>query len=289
MDIENFKFKLNGKTLVAIDWANVHGWFVDLGWEIDHKRLFEHLSIYPEIFDKRLYQGVEVGDKRSENFGVEVASIGFTFITKEVKFVPVSLEKSDFKKIIKGLFDVLDTIQTTNTEISNKLFEIRDRIEKRLEETEPDVESDGHGGVVVTGAHPAYHEKDENLYTDIYDLIEELDTELKKLNINISELQTSLLSPVRRRKCDFDVELARDVFNMSPSFEHLILFSGDGDYAALIDDLIKKGKKVILVFGKGHKGKEYKQQRGLFMCSVENLKNDICKRISPQISPGGVI
>ncbi len=287
--MEPFKFRLNSKTLVAIDWANVHGWFKDLGWEVDPKRLFDHLSTYPEIFDIRLYQGIEIGDKRSENFGAEVSSIGFNFITKEVKFVPVSLEKSDFKKIVKNLFDVLDTIQITNTEISNKLFEIRDKIKKRLEETEPDIESDGNGGSVVIGKHPAYHAKDETIYNDIYDLIEELDSELKKLNLNISNLQTSLLLPIMRRKCDFDVEIARDVFNMSNDFEHLILFSGDGDYAALVDDLIKKGKNIILVFGKGHKGKEYNTQKGLFMCSVEKLKNEICKRISPQISPGGVI
>lgn len=26
--------KLKGKTLVIIDWANVYGWFKNLGWEI---------------------------------------------------------------------------------------------------------------------------------------------------------------------------------------------------------------------------------------------------------------
>lgn len=79
----------------------------------------------------------------------------------------------------------------------------------------------------------------------------------------------------RRRKCDFDVELARDVFNMSSEFDTLILFSGDGDYSALVDDLITKGKKVIVVFGKGHIGKEYVRKQGLFLCSVGFLKQAI--------------
>lgn len=268
-DSEKFKFRLRDKTLVIIDWANVYGWFSNpksrnyLGWEVDQNRLFEHLSAYPEIIDKRLYHGVEIGNKRSEDFGAEAEVIGFTFIKKEVKWVPVYLnEQNHFKRVVKKLFDVLDGIKTTNSDISTKLYELSIKIKSWLTDREPDL--------------------------DIDDLIEKLDTELKKLNINIEELQQDLLEPARRRKCDFDVEIARDVCNLSSSFDTLILFSGDGDYAALVEDLISKGKKIILVFAPGHKGKEYEplqeslKSKGkgyaLFICTVEHLKDDISSK-----------
>ena len=247
---ENFKFQLCGKTLVIIDWANVYGWFETLGWEIDPKKLFDYLSTYPEIYDKRLYHGVEVGNTRSEKFKSDVETIGFSHNSKEVKWVPVSLNRSHFKKIIKELFDVLDGIKKTNSEIATKLYELKGKIEKQL---------------------ALSSEQDS-----VYSMIEELDSELKKLNQNIDNLQKNLSEPVLRRKCDFDVEIARDVFNMSATFDHLVLFSGDGDYVALVDDLISKGKKVILVFAPEHKGREYIPQKGLFMCTVNNLKQHIC-------------
>jgi uncharacterized LabA/DUF88 family protein len=126
-----------------------------------------------------------------------------------------------------------------------------------------------------------------------------MDTELKKLNTSIDELQKQMAEPVMRRKCDFDVEIARDVFNLSNDFEHLILFSGDGDYAALVEDLtIKKGKRVIVVFAPGHVGKEYEKlseqlrekrlNYRLFLCSANQLKDDICavNNIPEDFSPG---
>ena len=254
---EKFKFRLTDRTLVMIDWANVYGWFGYpksrnyLGWSIDPKRLFEYLGTYKEVTEKRLYHGIEPNNERSKNFGVTIESIGFTFITKEVKWVPVYLdEENHFKLVVKKLFDVLDEAKITNNDIANNLYTLKDKIEDSS-----------------------------------YGLIEEQDKKLKKLNITIEELQQNLLKPVDRRKCDFDVEIARDVFNFSDNFDTLLLFSGDGDYAALVEDLINKGKKVIVVFAPGHKGKEYEPLQvelrkkylayALFICNVEHLKDDI--------------
>ncbi|HAJ44588.1 MAG: hypothetical protein UV53_C0019G0007 [Candidatus Azambacteria bacterium GW2011_GWE1_42_9] len=262
---EQFRFRSLGKTIVIIDWANVYGWFSDpksknyLGWKIDLQKLFIYLSDYKEIFDKRFYFGVETGKSWSEELQARIQLIGFNLQSKEVKWVPVSLEKSHFKKIIKELFDVLDGIKTTNSEIATKLYELRQKIEIRLAEREPDFN---------------------------YELIEEMDMELKKLNTSIGELQKQMAVPVMRRKCDFDVEIARDVFNLSNNFEHLILFSGDGDYAALVEDLtVNKNKKVIVIFAPGHVGKEYEKlskqlqekrlNYRLFLCSADRLKDDI--------------
>ncbi len=56
------------------------------------------------------------------------------------------------------------------------------------------------------------------------------------------------------------------------------------DYFALTEDLIKKGKKLILVFAEGHKGKEYGTiaSKLFYECSVSNIKNSV-KKINPKI------
>lgn len=276
---ERFRLGTRGKTLVMIDWANVYGWFSRpesrsyLGWQIDPERLFDYLATYTEITDKRLYHGIESGNKRSEDFVNTVKEIGYTFITKDVKWAPVFLsEENHFKVVVKQLFDVLDGIKVTNSDISTKLYELRITINGLLENQEPGF--------------------------DIDDLVEKLDAELKKLNINIDDLQKNLLEPVKRRKCDFDVEIARDVCNLSAEFETLILFSGDGDYSALVDDMVSKGKKVIVVFAPGHKGKEYEVLQEdvkkkslsyrLYICTVEHLRDEISLEttIPPDFSGG---
>jgi hypothetical protein len=136
---EPFRLKLSSKTLAVIDWANVYGWFSNptsksyLGWEIDAKKLFSHLSSYPEIFDIRLYHGTENGNKRSEDFGGEMKNIGYKFITKEVKWVPVYLnEENHFKIIVQELFNVLDGIKITNSEIATKLYELGNEIKVKI-------------------------------------------------------------------------------------------------------------------------------------------------------------
>lgn len=272
---EEFKFRLSSKTLVIIDWANVYGWFsrpkskTYLGWEVCPERLFNYLSTYSEIIDKRLYNGVEIGDERSEVFGAKVGSLGFNFIKKEVKWVPVYLnEQTHFKKIVRELFNTLDGVKITNSDIATKLYELKGKIKSQQDQK-------------------------------VYELIDESDTELKKLNFKIEELQQHLLEPVERRKCDFDVEIARDAFNLSKDFECLILFSGDGDYSALVEDLIvEKGKKVIVVFAPGHIGREYDKltefltEKGLkyrlFLCTANKLRNEISleTNIPPDFSGG---
>lgn len=259
-------FILEGKTLVIIDWANVYGWFDDLGWEIDPDKLFEFLNYYPEIYQKNFYFGKDDGNIKTDDLRQEIERIGYNVISKEVKWIPVYLEKSHFKKVIRKLFDTLDKLKMSNSEISNKLYEITKKVEN-LPKT-----SIGEKGV-------AYNLSNEKQLREIYDLIDGLDKILKNLNIDIGNLQHQLIRPVRRRKCDFDVEISCDVYNSLNQMKVLMLFSGDGDYAALVRDVIKKGRRAIVVFGPGHKGKEYDDiTKGLFLCSVNKLKEFIEKK-----------
>lgn len=94
----------------------------------------------------------------------------------------------------------------------------------------------------------------------------------------------------RRRKCDFDIEIALDVFLNIDVMETLILFSGDGDYEPLVKFCIEKGKKVIIVANPGSLGKEYRLiNKGLFVCNIKKLKEFVEKTNSRGIAPPGVI
>lgn len=282
---EIFKFRLQGRTFVIIDWANVYGWFSNpdsktyLGWEVDPKKLFEYLKSYQEIIDINLYYGVESAKRKSVAFKDEIEAIGYLHKSKEVKWVPAVLETTThFKSLVRRLFDVLDNVKNTNSVVSNRLYDLVKKLEGVLES--------GYG-MSATEEAAAYAFFDEEQVKAIYELIEELDGDLKKLNINITELQSALKEPVQRRKCDFDVEISRDIYNNLSNFETLLIFSGDGDYAALVEDLISKGRKAVAVFARGHIGKEYEQlvekltahglKSRLFLCSAQKLRQFIAK------------
>ena len=43
-----------------------------------------------------------------------------------------------------------------------------------------------------------------------------------------------------------DIELAIDALEMSAHYDHFVLFSGDGDFTALVAALQRRGKKVTV-------------------------------------------
>jgi len=264
MEKQRVKLKIKKRTLLLVDWANVYGWRKSLGWEVCPMKIYNFFD-RPKIIDKRFYHGVEVGQTKSEEFKIDMESLGYNVVSKEVKWTPVILkEQNHFKKIVKNLFDILDKVKNTNSEVSNKLYELIKKIEKL-----PNFENEEYN----------VEEINKDRLDEVFNLIDELDIQLKDLNIDITELQKNLQKPVYRRKCDFDVEITRDALNMIDDYDTLLLFSGDGDYFALTEDLIKKGKKVILVFAEGHKGKEYDtiSDQLFYECSVSNIKNSVKK------------
>jgi len=211
-------FKLKGKTLAIIDWANVYGWFRKLKWEISPKKLFDYLKSYPEIVDVRFYFGIEKGNKKSEEFQKKIINIGYTLISKEVKWVPVDIKFTEF---IKGEDGQVNKIGR-------------------------------YGG-------------ERKILQELRGLSKELNGLIKAEGFV-------------RRKCDFDVEITRDVLLNLDKLDGIILFSGDGDYAPLMEEVVKRNKQAILVFARGCKGKEYENfNKGLYQCSVKKLKKFIQK------------
>lgn len=51
----------------------------------------------------------------------------------------------------------------------------------------------------------------------------------------------------RRYKGNMDMELAIDALALSDTLDHIVLFSGDGDFRVLVEALQRKGKRVTVV------------------------------------------
>lgn len=50
----------------------------------------------------------------------------------------------------------------------------------------------------------------------------------------------------RKIKGSMDIELTVDALEMAAHYDHLVLFSGDGDFTALVEALQRKGKRVTV-------------------------------------------
>lgn len=51
----------------------------------------------------------------------------------------------------------------------------------------------------------------------------------------------------RRVKGDMDVEIAVDLLEMAPHLDHIVLFTGDGDFRAVVEACQRKGVRVTVV------------------------------------------
>ncbi len=51
----------------------------------------------------------------------------------------------------------------------------------------------------------------------------------------------------RKVKGNMDIELTVDALDMAPFYDHFVLFSGDGDFTALVAALQRRGKRVTVV------------------------------------------
>jgi len=51
----------------------------------------------------------------------------------------------------------------------------------------------------------------------------------------------------RKVKGNMDIELAIDAMEQSETVDHLVIFSGDGDFTTLVEALQRKGRKVSVV------------------------------------------
>ena len=92
--------------------------------------------------------------------------------------------------------------------------------------------------------YTAYLEDQE--YSSIRPLIDWLDYNGYTM---ITKPAKEFTDPAGRRKIkgNMDIEIAVDALELAPHYDHMILFSGDGDFTSLVGALQRQGKKVTVV------------------------------------------
>jgi uncharacterized LabA/DUF88 family protein len=85
----------------------------------------------------------------------------------------------------------------------------------------------------------------------------------------------------RTIKGNMDVEIAIDVMEMIEYLDHIVLFSGDGDFRRLIESSQRKGKRVTIVSSLKSKppmvANELRRQSDYFI-ELDEIKGFICAK-----------
>jgi uncharacterized LabA/DUF88 family protein len=223
---KQFSFYLYDKpTLVIIDWFSLYNRYKDIDLEL----FFNYLRQYKDIYQIRFYQGT-IQDK---NWSVELIkkarSIGYEVVTKDSKYIKIEIKNEKHLQSVMGtLQELLDNISEKNSSIANKIYTIKEQIKSKITNNETD---------------------------DVFVFIDEIDQDLKKLNININTFKNQLERPIRKPKCDFDAEIAKDIILDIDKFSNLILFSRDGDFASTMAFLVsERSKRVFVMYPQGSFG-----------------------------------
>ena len=100
------------------------------------------------------------------------------------------------------------------------------------------------------------------------------------LNNQLKELNQQGILFVQDLKCNFDVEIGRDMLidYEKNKIENFILWSGDSDFADPANQLLEDGKKVVLFATARRVASELNelQEKGLFIFDIQKIRNFIC-------------
>ncbi len=100
------------------------------------------------------------------------------------------------------------------------------------------------------------------------------------LNNQLKELNQQGILFVQDLKCNFDVEIGRDMLidYEKNKIENFVLWSGDSDFADPINQLLEDDKKVVLFATARRVASELNelQEKGLFIFDIQKIRNFIC-------------
>jgi len=111
---------------------------------------------------------------------------------------------------------------------------------------------------------------------------------LKKLKVEAIEFLNNQLKGLNQQgilfvqdlKCNFDVEIGRDMLidYKNNKIENFVLWSGDSDFADPMNQLLEDDKKVILFATARRVASELNelQEKGLFIFDIQKIRNFIC-------------
>jgi uncharacterized LabA/DUF88 family protein len=111
----------------------------------------------------------------------------------------------------------------------------------------------------------------------------------KQLNDHLRELNKKGITYLEDLKCNFDVEIGRDMI-VDPiigKFDVFSLWSADSDFADPVSDLLRAGKKVVVFGTSGLVSRELNLLRkdGLQIFDVKKIREFICwsRELPPQL------
>lgn len=104
--------------------------------------------------------------------------------------------------------------------------------------------------------------------------------DIQDLNWKLKQLNDKGKKYIEDRKCNFDVEIGRDMLldYATGNLECFVLWSGDSDFAGPIEQLLRDGKKVILFATARKVASEINDlvPQGLLIFDIQKIKNFIC-------------
>ncbi|MEP7166426.1 MAG: NYN domain-containing protein [Candidatus Woesebacteria bacterium] len=107
------------------------------------------------------------------------------------------------------------------------------------------------------------------------------------LNDKLKDLNLSGITYIEHRKCNFDVELGRDMLHDydAGGTDNFILWSGDSDFADPVSQLLKDKKKVVIFATARRISIELGATKAQIF-DIQKIRNFICnaKEIQPDIS-----
>jgi uncharacterized LabA/DUF88 family protein len=88
----------------------------------------------------------------------------------------------------------------------------------------------------------------------------------------------------RKIKRSMNVEIAVDALDLSNHIDHIVLFSGDGDFRPLVEAVQRRGVHVTVVSPRSMISDELRRQADVFVDLIE-LKSSIERDLSPRLPP----
>jgi len=122
-------------------------------------------------------------------------------------------------------------------------------------------------------------------------LLQKLNIEtIEYLNGKLKELNDQGVKYIEVRKCNFDVEIGRDMLldYEKNDIDNYVLWSGDSDFADPVNQLLKDGKKVVIFATARRISVELGETKSLkfdiqkirnFICSANELPQDVKSKL----------
>lgn len=101
------------------------------------------------------------------------------------------------------------------------------------------------------------------------------------INGNLQEMNQNGVLTITDRKCNFDVEIGRDILTdfQEHDIESFILWSNDSDFADPVRKLLRAGKRVVVITTSGMLSRELSEltTEGLYVFDIKKIRNFVCR------------